>query len=177
MEEEPLDYQYQSKPLPQPTIIGSQKFSASQSSVDLGPSNPPLPGFLPSPFENSRTPGTFIQGGMGGGGGGALEYITDAVDLVVGTGPSGSTDSTTVNSGATGDNFMYLTTEDLALATNLAILLLGANKLQLSVKDYNDIEAGVSPGDLGVVMLRQLDVCHMGAAGYRSFVCSEAYAP
>ena len=159
------DYQYQPKPLPQVTPFGGTQ-SSSAGSAPTTPATIDIADNLltNSPFNNDAG-----QGSYPGAGGGALEYITDAANLVVGVGPSGSSTRTTVNTGATGDNLVLL--DSAGSSGGLATLLVGANIFQLAVDDYNAIT------DItGVVQLRSLDVCHMGAPGLRGFVCSESWA-
>lgn len=156
------DYTYPQKPLPPKQLLGGN----AGTNVEIsGGGNPPFPvssAFAtPSPFAN---PDGYNPGG-GGGGPATLEYITDEANLIVGNGPSGNSTTTTVTAGGTGDNTLSLSSADTG--TGKAILILGANKILLSVDqvltDSNQVE------------LKEINVCHMGAPGLRQFLCGDAY--
>jgi len=161
------NYQYEPKPLPDWTPIGSDSLEASHSGVVEigGPSV--TPAALDSPFSNPDFTG-------GGGGGGDLPTCADSRTI-------GTVRASEVSLPCEGSIQGTLTSAGLQITSGSKTLLIqldgSANQFFL---DQGTQSVRIDPDDLTTdgpdASFRELDVCHMGQPGKRNFLCSEAYA-
>lgn len=165
----PDDYAFQTQPLPDLAPFGGNAVNNALSTSP--PQGPDIPvaayGTVDSPFGDPPVNG-------GGGGGSPVPTPPNCTDnWSIGTiltasvsFPCTGSTSTIQQSGVSFDDGSGNTA---TLGSNGSLQMVnGSNTLDVDITTLN--------ADAQTMKINELDVCHMGAAGKRQFICGDAYA-